>query len=240
MQVSFWQKRVKICKLVIALIQYSLLVAIGSVFIKNKRTYASRMIHFWARRMLNILEVQYKIINPVGFEFSPNRPYIIMSNHLSHFDIPLIYVTFPREIIGMIAKKELFRMPFFGQSMRLGGSVSIDRENRYQAIKDLDFAKKNMLEGVRLWIAPEGTRSRTGKMGEFKKGGFKIALDTKAIIMPITIIGSGRILPPKTFDVNVGEKVEIYIGKPIDTAHYERKDLQKLMVDTASEIAANL
>ncbi len=212
----------------------------GSMLVKNKRAYASRIVHSWARSILRILEVDYKVFNHHAVEFNLDRPYIIMSNHSSHFDIPLLYVTFPRDIIAMIAKKELFRIPFFGWGMKISGCVSIDREDKYQAIKDLKVAEKNMLEGVRIWVAPEGTRTLTGKMGKFKKGGFKIALNVKAIIVPLTIIGSGKILPPKTFDFSVGEKVKIYIGKPIDTLHYQLKDLPKLMADVADAIAVNL
>lgn len=215
----------------------------GSIFVKNvkdKRAYASRIVHSWAQSILRILQVEYKVINPYDFTFNLDRPYIIMSNHSSHFDIPLLYATFPNDIIAMIAKKELFRIPFFGRGMKISGCVSIDREDKYQAIKDLKTAEKNMIEGVRIWIAPEGTRSRTGVMGNFKKGGFKIALNAKAIIVPLTIIGSGKILPPDTLDFSVGEKVEIYIGKPIDTAHYQLKDLPKLMADVASAIASKL
>jgi 1-acyl-sn-glycerol-3-phosphate acyltransferase len=236
MRATSWQKRIKILSLIMSLIKYSLLAAIGSILVKDKRAYVSRIIHLWARDMLHILRVQYKVFNSTVFEFDSGRPYIIMSNHASHFDIPLICVTFPREVIGMIAKRELFNIPFFGRSMRLGGCVSIDRENKYRAIKDLEAAEKNMLTGVRFWIAPEGTRSRTGKMGAFKKGGFKIALDVKAIIVPIAIIGSDKVLPPKTFDIGIGEKVEIHIGKPIDVANYQRQDLEKLMVDVANEV----
>lgn len=215
----------------------------GSLFIKNtqnKRAYASRIVHAWAVSILRILKVKCKVFNPHAFTFNSNRPYIIMSNHLSHFDIPLLYVTFPKDIIAMISKKEMFRIPFFGWGMKISGCVSIDRENKYQAVKDLKNAEKNMLEGVRIWVAPEGTRSRTGKIGNFKRGGFKIALNVKAIIVPLTIIGSGKVLPPDTLDFSIGEKVEMHIGKPIDTANYELKDLPRLMADVASEITAKL
>ena len=240
MRVNFFQKMGIIFRIVMISVKDSSLVVFGSVFAKNKRYYADRIIHSWARHILRILEVEYKILDPHGFEFNPDRPYIIMSNHASHFDIPLIYAAFPRNTIGMISKKELFRIPIFGRGMKLGGCISIDRENRYRAMKDLEAAEKRMLDGVRFWIAPEGGRSRTGKIGDFKKGGFKIALDVKAIIVPVTIIGSGKILPAKTFDFSTKERVEIHIGKPIDTIHYQRKDLQKLMADTASEIALKL
>ena len=97
-----------------------------------------------------------------------------------------------------------------------------------------------MLNRVRLWVAPEGTRSRTGKIGVFKRGGFKIARDTKAIIVPVTIIGSDKVLPAGTFDFSVNEKVTVYIGRPIDTNDYQVDDLRKLMADTKKEIEANL
>ncbi len=215
----------------------------GSCFIKgsqNKRVYASRIVHSWAANVLRILKVEYKIFNPYAVTFNANRPYIIMSNHLSHFDIPLLYVTFPKDIIAMIAKKELFRIPIWGWGMKISGCVSIDREDKYQAVKDLRAAEKNMLEGVRIWVAPEGTRSRTGKMGNFKRGGFKIALNVKAIIVPLTIIGSNKILPPDTLDFSTGEQVEMHIGKPIDTADYELNTLSQLMTNVASEIGAKL
>jgi len=211
----------------------------GSMFVNNKRAYASRIVHSWARSILRVLQVEYKVFNPHNFEFELDRPYIIMSNHASHFDIPLLYVTFPQDVVAMIAKKELFRIPFWGWGMKISGCVSIDRENKYQALKDLKTAEKNMLEGVRIWVAPEGTRTRTGDMGPFKRGGFKIALNVKAIIVPVTIIGSGKILPPDTLDFSVGEKVEIYIGKPIDTLNYQLDDLSRLMANVADEIKAN-
>jgi 1-acyl-sn-glycerol-3-phosphate acyltransferase len=233
-------KKLKIIEIDLCLAKYSLIVAFGSMFVRNKRAFAVRLIHEWARKMLDILKVDYKIFDPYGFEFSPGRPYIVMSNHASHFDIPLIYNTFPNETIGMIAKKELVNIPLFGRCIRLGGGISIDRENRFQAIKDLETAEKMMREGVRFWVAPEGTRTRTGRIGPFKKGGFKLALNAKATIVPVTIIGSGKVLPANTLDISMGEKVEVYIGRPIDTTNYKPEELRKLMADVEAEISHKL
>lgn len=240
MKVSYWQKMLILARMAVIFAIDTLHEVFGSLFVKHKRAYASRIVHSWARSILHILKVEYKIFNPHAFEFTSGRPYIIMSNHLSHFDIPLLYVTFPSDIIAMIAKKELFRIPFFGWGMKISGCVSIDRENKYQALADLRTAERNMLEGVRIWVAPEGTRSRSGVMANFKKGGFKIALNVKAIIVPLTIIGSNKVLPPDTLDFSTGEKVEVHIGKPIDARNYELKDLSKLMADVESAIRMNL
>lgn len=237
MRVNFGQKLIIMLRVVGISVRDSLRVMLGAFFLRDKCSYNDRVIHCWARGILRTLQVKYKIFNPYNLEFDPGRPYIIMSNHLSHFDIPLIYVTFPQDSVGMIAKKELFRIPIFGWGMKLcGWCFSIDRKNMRQAVLDLKVIKRAMLNGVRMWMAPEGTRSRTGKMGPFKKGGFKIAADTKAIIIPVTIIGSDRILPAKTFDFSTNEEVAIYIGEPIDTLHYSAEDPSRLMTDTANEI----
>ena len=213
----------------------TLKVLVGSWFTKQPRLYISATIHHWAKEVLKILQVNYEVPSSNHLKFLPDRPYLIMSNHCSHLDIPLIYETFPHQIIGMIAKKELFSIPLFGRGMKLGGCVMLDRKDPHQAIKDLELAKESMLSGTMLWIAPEGTRSVDGTLGPFKKGGFKLAQAAKAVILPVTIEGSHKILPAKTLAFSLGETVKIYLGKPIDALDYP--DLQQLMVATAKEIA---
>lgn len=240
MRASFLQKITIIAKIATISIYKSLLVIGNSLFFKNKEIIISGIIHDWAIKILAIAKVNYQIFIPSGFEFKLGRPYIIMSNHASHFDIPLIYTTFLHERVGMVAKKELFRIPIFGWGMKLGGCISIDRENKQRALYDLTIAKKMMQNGVRVWIAPEGTRSATGELGSFKKGGFKIALDSKAIILPVTIVGSNRILPAKTFEFSLQEKIKVYVNQPIDTENYESTDLKKLMLEIANIIKTKL
>jgi 1-acyl-sn-glycerol-3-phosphate acyltransferase len=211
-------------------------MSFGAFFYRNDRGYIDKRVRIWNQKMLRIVRAKHRILDPYNFKFEPGRVHIIMSNHLSLYDIPLIFATFPGASVRMIAKKELFRIPVFGWGIRAGECVSIDRKNHRQAIKDLALAKQKMLSGITMWIAPEGTRSRTGKMGPFKKGGFKLALDTKAIIVPVTIVGSNKVLPAGTFDFSVDETVDMHICKPIDTMNSTRKDLPKLMEDTAVAI----
>lgn len=240
MTVGFWQKIVLTIRIAgISLID-AIKVVSASFLRKDRVSYIHGVIHGWARSVLSILQVDYKIIDQYDFAFIEHRPYIIMSNHCSHIDIPLIYETFAKDKIGMISKKEIFNIPIFGRGMRLGGCLSIDRKNMRQAMRDLVIAKDSMLSGMRLWIAPEGTRSPSGVLGPFKKGGFKIACEVNAIIVPVTIVGSNRVLPAKTLDYSLGKLVEVYIGKPIDTMNYDVNDLELLMADTAKEISRRL
>lgn len=240
MAVGFFKKSLILVAIALVSISSSLKV-LFLVFqrLRDQDAAASKIIHHWARNILKILQVNYTVLNSHNFSFVSDRPYIIMSNHCSHVDIPLIYEAFAHDKIGMIAKKELFKIPLFGRGMKLGGCLSIDRDNMRQALKDMDIAKKRLLSGVRLWIAPEGTRSLTGELGVLKKGGFKIAVGAKAIIIPVVIIGSNRILPAKTMDFNLEEKVEVHIGQPIDTLDYDTKDLQLLMEKVSRSLFIN-
>ncbi len=93
-----------------------------------------------------------------------------------------------------------------------------------------------MMSGIVLWIAPEGTRSRSGALGAFKKGGFMVAIQTGASIIPVGITGSEKILKPDTRDFYLGQKVRIRVGKPIEAARYTEEMKDALIAEVRSEI----
>jgi 1-acyl-sn-glycerol-3-phosphate acyltransferase len=129
----------------------------------------------------------------------------------------------------MVGKKELFRIPFFGPAMRRHEFVCIDRSNREQAVKDLAKASDLMKSGIVIWIAAEGTRSRTGKLQAFKKGVFMLAINTQAIIVPMMIEGTRRILPADSLTFSYGEHVTVHVGPCIDTAGMTEQNRDALM-----------
>jgi 1-acyl-sn-glycerol-3-phosphate acyltransferase len=137
----------------------------------------------------------------------------------------------------MLTKKELFKVPLWGKGMTAGEFIAIDRHDFEQAKKDLAVARAKMEDGVVLWIAPEGTRSQTGRMGSFKKGGFVMAIESGATIIPVGIQGSENVLLPKTLDFFLDQEVRIEIGAPIEASAYtlERKD--ELMKEVHASIA---
>lgn len=181
----------------------------------------------WARGILDIVKLSVHI-QPYKTEYLPGKCYIVMSNHSSHYDIPLILHALPGSI-RMIGKKELFKVPVWGRALHLSEMISIDRKNRRQAILDLRIAREKMQSGIIPWIAPEGTRSRDGELQEFKKGGFLLAIQTGATIIPVRIDGSFAILPPKTTDFMLHGKVSVNVKEPIDASKYTVKDLNELM-----------
>lgn len=240
MRVTGIKKLIVMARIIITTITDASLVAFGCLFCKKNRDYMDKRIGIWNRNMLNIVKAKTQVFNPHHFNFADDRAYVVMSNHLSLYDIPLIFATFPGASVRMIAKKELFNIPVFGWGIKAGECISIDRNNHRQALRDLETAKQKMLSGIKIWIGPEGSRSRTGKMGLFKKGGFKLAMNAKAIIVPVAIVGSDKILPPGTFDFGVGETIQMHICQPIDTNGYNLQELPKLMQVVRDQIQTHL
>jgi 1-acyl-sn-glycerol-3-phosphate acyltransferase len=116
----------------------------------------------------------------------------------------------------MVAKTELFKVPIWGRAMRAGGMIEVDRSDRARAIASLRRAGEAIADGVSIGIAPEGSRTRDGKVGPLKKGGFHLALETGAAILPVAINGSYNILPPETIRMRRGVAVSVLIGEPIE------------------------
>src|SRR6202012_5180831 len=113
--------------------------------------------------------------------------YLVMSNHQSLYDIPvLFYVIGPN--IRMVTKKELFGVPVFGGALSAAGFVKIDRGGREAAIRSLYAARALLASGTHVWSAPGATRGKTGELGSFKKGAFYLAFEAGLPILPVTLV----------------------------------------------------
>ena len=201
------------------------------------RKLADKILRWWSGYLLKAVRVEYEVSNPHKVTLEAGTPYIIMSNHRSHYDIPLIFVSINGSI-RMLTKKELFKVPIWGRGLKAAEFVSIDRKDHAQALKDLETAKAQMKSGIVLWIAPEGTRSRTGALGDFKKGGFMVAIQTGAMIVPVGIQNTEKILPPDTWAFYLHQKVRLTIGKPIDASRYSLEQRDQLMDEVRDAIQA--
>lgn len=171
----------------------------------------------WATHLLDEARVSRTVHNVE--RVAGDETFIVMSNHRSLYDVPLLIESYPHTL-RMVAKTELFRVPIWGAAMREAGFIEIDRNNRTRAKAALEIAKGRLNEGVNVWIAPEGTRSRDGALGPFKSGGFRLALDTGHRILPVGIRGTENILPADGIRVNRGAAVELEFGEPVDPAAY--------------------
>ncbi len=202
------------------------------------RAWTDKALHHWVDQLLNSVQVKYKVVNPHQVQPEAGKATIIMCNHSSAYDIPLGFKAFPNHSIRMLAKKELSKIPLMGKAMHAAEFPFIDRKNRYQAIKDLAYAKKLMESGIVLWVAPEGTRSKDGTLAQFKKGAFITAIESQATIIPIGIRGANNILPARTFNIHLNQEAEIHIGKPIDTTAFNIENKAELIQQTYDSIKA--
>jgi 1-acyl-sn-glycerol-3-phosphate acyltransferase len=223
-----------------ALILYTALDSIRCIFkycfSTMTREWTDKLLHHWVDNLLNEVQVEYKVINPFNVLPQAGKATIIMCNHSSAYDIPLAFKAFPNHSLRMLAKKELKKIPLMGKAMAAAEFPFIDRKNRFQAVKDLAYAKKLMASGIIMWVAPEGTRSKDGTLGPFKKGSFITAIQSQATIIPIGIRGAHKILPARSFNIHLQQKAEIHIGKPIDAAHFTMEHKNQLIEETYAAI----
>ncbi len=162
----------------------------------------------------------------------PNRPYVVMSNHQSYADIIALYLGLPIQP-GFVAKQEIRKVPFLGKAMEASGHVFINRSKRRDAIKTMARAAEEVRKGKTLVIFPEGTRSESETVAEFKKGAFYLAREAKVPIAPVGIRGSNRIIRKGSLRIRPGT-VHVHIGPPISA-----DEIQALSVtDLVSRVRA--
>jgi 1-acyl-sn-glycerol-3-phosphate acyltransferase len=160
--------------------------------------------------------------------------YVFMSNHLSFLDGPLLFLLIPQSI-RVILKKEVFRIPVIGQGMRFVGFIPVDRKRAQGGKKSINRAASLMRErGYSYLIFPEGTRTRDGRIQSFRRGGFFLALESGAAIVPVTISGTYELMPRGTIFPRRG-KVDILFHAPVPVEGYDRHDMQAL-IDKVKDI----
>lgn len=157
----------------------------------------------------HIIGLKYRV---VGAENIPDRPSIICSKHQSGWETLAFQEIFPLHVF--VAKKELFKLPFFGWGLKLAKTIGIDRSNRTQANRQLmeqGLARKK--EGFWITIFPEGTRLPPGTRGKYKLGGARMAQMFEMDLVPVAL-NSGEFWPRNSFLKYPGE-VTVVIGKPV-------------------------
>lgn len=167
--------------------------------------------NIWAPFLL--FTVGAKIIVTGKENLDTTKTYIYSANHMSNFDIPILFAITPVSL-HFIAKKELKKVPLFGWCMTAMGMIFIDRKNRSKAIESLKNAGELIRNGKNVITFPEGQRSRTGNIEMFRKGTFVIAKEAQIDIIPIAIKGSDTLHKPGGFKFRPG-KVHVSIGEPI-------------------------
>jgi 1-acyl-sn-glycerol-3-phosphate acyltransferase len=164
----------------------------------------------------------------------PNRSYVYMANHASLIDTPAMFACLPYPF-KIMAKRELFYIPFMGWHLWSSGHFPIDRGDTRKTARSLRHVIDGIREGKSLAVFPEGTRTRDGKLQDFKPGTFKIAVRAGVPIVPVTIRGTFEMLPKTTLAPRPG-RVDVVIHEPIETAQYDERQLAALIARTRQAI----
>lgn len=169
-------------------------------------------------------------------KINKKQSYVIVANHKSAYDIFAVYGWLGIDF-KWVMKKELAKVPGLGYGSKAVGHIFIDRSSTKAALESISKAKAKIKNGTSVLFFPEGTRSKGQELGKFKKGAFVFAFDLNLPILPITIIGTDKILPSDTFNILPG-KAKIVIHDPIDISAYSRENMERLMEDTKAVIAS--
>jgi 1-acyl-sn-glycerol-3-phosphate acyltransferase len=166
-------------------------------------------------------------------------PCVFISNHQSILDIWSLIPVLPLSA-RFVAKLSLFRIPILGWAIAASGFVPIDRKNRARAVRSLDAAADKVRGGRPLLLFAEGTRSRNGRLGPFKRGAFHLALAAGVPVVPVAVSGSGRVIRPgEWFRVRQGT-VRVSFAPPIGSASYRPDGIDRLLADVRAKIVERL
>jgi len=165
--------------------------------------------------------------------------YVFMANHLSFIDGPMLFRLIPQSV-RVILKKSVFRIPIVGQGMRFVGFVPVDRKGIRGGKQSIETAGRLMRDrGYSYLVFPEGTRSRDGRIQAFRRGGFFLAIEAGAPIVPISITGTFALMPKGSMFARSG-RVRVRFHPPLPTQRYSRETMGGLMTEVKAAIESGL
>ncbi len=198
------------------------------------REAAFAPVRLWARLLHLVTRIRFRVH---GVENVPeDGSYVVVSNHCSHLDGPTIVLALPHPVY-IVIKRELARIPLWGQAVVALGFIAVDRSDSEQARDQMQRAVDAIRGGRRVLVFAEGTRSGNGRLQPFKKGGFHLAVDAQVPILPLAVNGSHTLFPKGAPVVRPG-MVDVVVGRPIPTAGKGKEDLEDLMAETRDAILA--
>ncbi|HHT29641.1 MULTISPECIES: lysophospholipid acyltransferase family protein [Petrimonas] len=168
----------------------------------------------------------------------PRQSYVFVANHQGAFDIFLIY-GFLNQNIKWVQKASLRKIPLVGLASEMAGHVFVDNSSAAARVNTIKEAEKKIINGVSIMLFPEGARTRTGKMGRFKRGAYQIAYDLKLPIVPLTLNGPFDVMKRGSLRLNPN-RLELIIHKPISTENLSEEDIPALIEETREIIHADL
>ena len=229
------------------LLAFGATLAVGDVVLRISRLFGLRPME-WSVAVLQRVLIWCFKLSGMRLEversprLEPGAGYVIVTNHQSIFDIPLIGGTLLTNFPKYVSKVELARgIPLVSYNLRRGGNCLIDRDDPESATRTIaEFAEEVQRRGVSAVIFPEGSRSRDGRLKPFKRAGTEVLIGTadRLPVVPATIDGSWRLLVNKMFPIPFGTRVRIRFGDPIE--RIDGDDPAQLLDRCRNQIVATL
>lgn len=198
--------------------------------------------HYYAGYTLRIMGRLFTYVNPFWkielegpFPEDPRNPYVVVSNHFSQADPPII-ARVPWEM-KWVAKKSLFRLPFAGWLLHLSGDISVDRRSKKSRAAALTAARDYLTKDCSVMFFPEGTRSRDGRVHRFSDGAFRLAIEEGVPVLPIAIDGTHEALPKHSIWFNPNsEAIRVRVLDPVDPHDYTPDQARRLQRHVRAQI----
>ena len=208
-------------------------LVIGGLFRWEGGLYALGHVGVWLA--LTLSGIRYRV---TGFEHVPSTAVVFCSNHESNVDPPVLFRALHRRL-RVLYKAELRRFPLMGIIFDVGGFVAVERGDREKSLAAISRGAASLRSGNSFLIFPEGTRSRTGHLLPFKKGGFIMAIEAQVPIVPVAVHG-GRNAMRKGSAFVQPVMVNVHVGPPIPTAGLTMADRDALIARVRTNIQALL
>lgn len=210
-------------------IVWSLILMVTAVFLPPK--IYDPILKNGCKVVLFIVGVRTHVLNKE--KINPTKRYIFMANHTNLLDHFVIYSSIPQKGRGL-EKASHFLWPFYGWALKAIRMIPIPSEKGTGRSKKVYDALQKASNYIRQhkWLSviimPEGTRTRDGKIGMFRRGGFLLAIKTKMPIVPMTINGLYKIQQKGGFLIRSGN-VDVVLHEPVETKNLTEKDSAVLM-----------
>lgn len=200
-------------------------VGTGVILLSKKDEEApDPLIRFWARNLLRAAGVRTVT---EGLEHLPPGNFVLVVNHQSHFDVPVLFAEVERHI-RFVAKAQLFRIPLFGAVLRSIGTLAVDRSGGEKDKATLNDAARSLADRLSVVFFPEGTRSEDGEVKAFKKGAAVLAIEAQVPLVPAALSGTRHILPKGSRQIHGGRTAALVLGPPLPTSGLTLEDRDRL------------